>query len=150
MAVYFYTTGGPYGEFSNFSPHGVELDGLWWPTTEHYFQAQKFDDESYRERIRNARSPKDAAILGRSRDVPLRADWEDIKENIMFRAVQKKFETHPELRARLVSTGDEDIVETAPGDRYWGCGADGTGRNRLGHILQEVRARLREPAHGIE
>ena len=27
--------------------------------------------------------------------------------------------------------------------RYWGCGADGTGRNRLGQILMEVRDALR-------
>ena len=42
MAIEFYSTRGPYGAFSNFSPHGFELDGHWWPTSEHYFQAQKF------------------------------------------------------------------------------------------------------------
>ncbi|HKC73877.1 MAG TPA: NADAR family protein, partial [Chloroflexota bacterium] len=43
MTIYFYSTREkPYGCFSNFSPHGFELDGVWWPTSEHYFQAQKF------------------------------------------------------------------------------------------------------------
>src|SRR6266566_10027691 len=42
MTIYFYgSKGQPYGCFSNFSPHGFELDGTWWPTSEHYFQAQK-------------------------------------------------------------------------------------------------------------
>lgn len=72
MAIYFYSTRNDYGEFSNFSKHGVELDGLWWQTTEHYFQAQKFEDAEYREKIRRAKTPKDAATLGRSRPVPLR------------------------------------------------------------------------------
>jgi len=52
MTIYFYTTNNEFGEFSNFSKHGVELDGLWWKTTEHYFQAQKFLDQEYKEKIR--------------------------------------------------------------------------------------------------
>ena len=31
-----------YGCFSNFAHYGFELDGKWWMTSEHYFQAQKF------------------------------------------------------------------------------------------------------------
>ncbi len=144
MTIYFYTQTQPYGEFSNFSPHGIEIDGQWWPTVEHYFQAQKFEDGVYRERIRRAITPKDAAHLGRGRAIPLREDWESVKEDVMRSAVQKKFETHPALRAMLLSTGNEAIVENAPGDFYWGCGADGTGLNRLGQILEAVRATLRE------
>lgn len=142
MPVYFYSTREPFGEFSNFSRHGIELKGQWWPTTEHYFQAQKFEDPDYRERIRTASSAKQAAELGRSRAVPLRADWEAIKEDVMYRAVKKKFETHAALKELLLSTGSEEIVENAPGDYYWGCGKDGSGKNRLGHILMRVREEL--------
>lgn len=142
MTVYFYTTNQPYGEFSNFSNYGVELDGLWWKTTEHYFQAQKFKDPEYRERIRLATDPKTAANLGRSRKIPIRDDWESIKDDVMRKAVMKKFSTHAVLRELLLSTGTESIVENAPGDYYWGCGADGSGKNMLGLILQEVRHEL--------
>jgi ribA/ribD-fused uncharacterized protein len=62
----------------------------------------------------------------------------------MRQAVQRKFETHADLKAILLSTGEQEIVENAPGDYYWGCGKNGTGKNRLGHILMTVRARLRE------
>jgi ribA/ribD-fused uncharacterized protein len=55
----------------------------------------------------------------------------------------RKFQTHPDLAELLLSTGDEPIVENAPGDYYWGCGKDGSGRNRLGQILMDVRAKLR-------
>jgi ribA/ribD-fused uncharacterized protein len=142
MTVYFYSTREPFGEFSNFSRHGIEMDGKWWPTTEHYFQAQKFEDAAYRERIRNSDSAKQAAELGRSRAMPLRADWEAIKEEVMYRAVRAKFQTHAALKALLLSTGSEEIVENAPEDYYWGCGKDGSGKNRLGYILMRVREEL--------
>ena len=144
MTIYFYSTVDEYGEFSNFSRHGFELDGKYWPTSEHYFQAQKFigTDDEYVERIRMAKTPKYAAELGRSRKYPLRADWENIKDDIMRRAVLAKFRAHEALRERLLATGDEDIVENAPGDYYWGCGADGSGKNMLGLILMEVRKTL--------
>ncbi|BDI34031.1 hypothetical protein CCAX7_60820 [Capsulimonas corticalis] len=143
MPIYFYSQRMLYGEFSNFAKYGVKMDGEWWPTTEHYFQAQKFVDPDYRTQIRNADTPKRAAELGRSRRVPLRPDWEDVKDDIMYACVLKKFETHPELRERLLSTGDEEIIENAPGDFYWGCGKDGTGKNMLGKILMDIRTALR-------
>jgi ribA/ribD-fused uncharacterized protein len=143
---YFYTAGGAYGDFSNFSRHGVEVEGLWWPTVEHYFQAQKFEDPGYRERIRAAPDPRRAAEMGRSRAVPLRADWEGVKDAVMARAVLQKFRTHRGPRELLLSTGDRPLVENAPGDYYWGCGRDGTGQNRLGRILEGVRERLRREA----
>lgn len=74
MTTYFHSTNKQYGEFSNFAHYGIELDGAWWPTTEHYFQAQKFEDAEYREQIRAAATPKLAAGLGRSRNMPLRAE----------------------------------------------------------------------------
>ena len=42
MAIEFYSTKDAYGAFSNFSAHPFDLDGKRWPTSEHYFQAQKF------------------------------------------------------------------------------------------------------------
>jgi ribA/ribD-fused uncharacterized protein len=142
--LYFYTTGEPFGEFSKFSPHGVKIDGHYWPTVEHYFQARKFEDAAYRKKIRAARDPKRAVDLGWSRSVPLRGDWEQVKDEVLAKAVRKKFETHAELRELLLSTGERPIVENAPGDYYWGCGKDGTGRNRLGLILEAVREQLRQ------
>jgi ribA/ribD-fused uncharacterized protein len=144
MPIYFYSTKEEYGAFSNFSRHGVELDGEWWSTTEHYFQAQKFEDAEHRKKIQTAATPKLAAELGRSRQVPLRHDWEEIKDEVMHKAVSRKFQTHSQLREMLLSTGDEEIIENAPGDYYWGCGKDGSGRNKLGLILMCVRERLRQ------
>lgn len=143
MAIYFYSTRGDYGSFSNFSAHSFELDGEYWPTTEHYFQAQKFPATPQVDRIRQAKTPKDAAKMGRDRSLPLRSDWEQVKDEIMKKAVLRKFETHGEIREILLATGDEEIVENSPIDYYWGCGKDGSGKNMLGQILMEVREILR-------
>lgn len=143
MTVYFYSAReDPYGCFSNFSAHAITLDGARWPTTEHYFQAQNFAGTPHEEQVRLARTPKQAAELGRDRKRQLRPDWEQVKDDTMRRAVLAKFEQHADLSAILLATADEPIVENAPGDRYWGCGADGSGKNMLGIILEEVRAAL--------
>lgn len=143
MTLYFYSQTDPFGEFSNFAPFGIAMGGAWWPTVEHYFQAMKFEDAAYRERIRRASIPKDAKALGRTRDLPIRADWDVARDLFMLEAVRQKFRTHKVLAELLLSTGEEDLAEAAPGDYYWGIGADGSGENRLGRILEQVRAELR-------
>ncbi|MCA9895157.1 MAG: NADAR family protein [Anaerolineae bacterium] len=145
MTIYFYSAlEEPYGVFSNFSRHGFEIDGVYYKTCEHYFQAMKFEHSPKdMDDVRRAATPKQAASVGRDRSRPLRPDWEAVKDDIMRKGVLRKFETHTDLRALLLATGDEDIVENAPGDRYWGAGPDGTGKNMLGKILMETREILR-------
>ena len=146
-SIYFYSKVNTYFELSNFSPHGFQLDGIYWPTVEHYFQAQKFPSQpAYQETIRVARAPKDAKSLGRSRKVPLRPDWEEAKDEVMRKALRAKFVTHPELTALLLRTGERELIENAPPDYYWGCGQTGTGKNRLGALLMELRAALKADA----
>lgn len=142
MTIYFYGRTDPYFEFSNFSRHGFELDSKYWKTSEHYFQAMKFEGTEYEEKVRQAKTPREAANMGRRRDWPLREDWEAVKDDVMRRAVLKKFQTHTALKELLLDTGKEEIVENAPGDYYWGCGKDGTGLNKLGTILMEIRNKL--------
>jgi hypothetical protein len=147
MTVRFYLKNElPYGCFSNFSAHGFELDGRWWPTSEHYFQAQKFEGTPDEEAVRSTPSPLKAARMGRERQRPLRTDWEYVKDDVMRRAVRRKFETHADIREILLATGDEIIVESAENDSYWGSGADGQGLNRLGEILMETRQWFRTGA----
>jgi ribA/ribD-fused uncharacterized protein len=52
MAIYFYKINEPYGCFSNFSPHGFELENKYWSTSEHYFQAKKFTGTENEELVR--------------------------------------------------------------------------------------------------
>lgn len=103
MTIYFYVEREkPYGCFSNFSAHGFVLDELYWTTSEHYFQAQKFIGTPYLEKVQQMKTPKDAANMGRDRTLPLRSDWEQVKDAVMYRAVWQKFQTHADIRDILL------------------------------------------------
>lgn len=147
--ILFYRTTEPYGAFSNFSRHPIELDGKTWPTTEHYFQAQKFKgtDPEWMEKIRLSKSPREAADRGRDRDKPLRQDWEKVKEDVMLAALRAKFNQYDGLKALLLETGDAELVEHTRNDSYWGDGGDGSGKNRLGKLLMILRDILRSQSY---
>lgn len=141
--IWFYGTRDVYGAFSNFARYPITLRGKVWPTTEHYFQAQKFAGTAYEGAILHAASPTIAARLGRSREHPLRADWEAVKDAIMLDALRAKFSQHAELRELLLSTGEVQLVEHTTNDRYWADGGDGSGKNMLGVLLMRLRDELR-------
>ncbi|ELR25746.1 GTP cyclohydrolase II, putative [Acanthamoeba castellanii str. Neff] len=142
--IKFYGERNPYGCFSNFSSHPFELHGKQWPTTEHYFQAQKFVGTPMEEKIRLASTPGESKKLGQSRKVTLRADWEQVKDDLMYECVMAKFSQHDNIRRTLLNTEDALLVEHTSNDRYWGDGGDGSGKNMLGKILMRVRDNLRE------
>lgn len=85
--------------------------------------------------------------------LPLRADWERLKDDVMLRAVRRKFVANPDIREVLVSTGDELLVEASRHDYYWGSGDDGSGKNRLGQMLMRVREEIvhngKQPEGGL-
>ncbi|PPS43439.1 NADAR family protein [Chroococcidiopsis sp. TS-821] len=146
MTIYFYKVNEPYGCFSNFSPHGVFLQGKYWQTVEHYYQAQKFvgtPEAAIIPVIHAVKTPEEAAALGRDCRRQVRSDWEQVKISVMHEAVLQKFLTHKDIQAVLLATGDALLVENSPTDYYWGCGADKTGQNHLGGILMSVRAQIR-------
>lgn len=149
MAIYFYRVSEvPFGVFSNFSAHPFVLDDKLWPTSEHYFQAQKFvRHPEHQEEIRLASTPMESAEKGRDRHRPLRPDWAVVRDDAMRAALLAKFSAHPSLSELLLSTGDETLIEKTTGDYYWGCGSDGTGQNRLGQLLMELREALNGETH---
>lgn len=140
--LYFYTKGMPYWGLSNFSPPGFEADGFFWPTVEHYFQAQKFESPEMQQKIQRAATPKDARTLGQNRSIPIRSDWDTARDAVMLKALRLKFACPP-ARELLLSTEDRMLVESSPYDHYWAAGHDGTGQNKLGHLLMQVRTELR-------
>jgi hypothetical protein len=146
--INFYRVSDKFGCFSNFAPYPITIDGKVWATSEHYFQAQKFADVDHVEAIRLSKSPMDAAKMGRDRKKPLRADWESIKIAIMIDGVRAKFTQHRELRDILLSTGNATLVERTKNDSFWGDGGDGSGKNKLGEILMQIREELRNAAPG--
>ncbi|KAL5702054.1 hypothetical protein ACHQM5_027320 [Ranunculus cassubicifolius] len=157
--IFFYKTWDPYGAFSNFSPHSLQMrhfdeekDGgyVTWLSVEHYYQAHKFvgvDDPIARdcvEQIKHAKSPEEAARLGRTmqRQYPhlVRSDWETAKIEVMYRALKCKFSIYPHLNSMLLSTAGSVLVEASPHDLFWGGGREGEGLNYLGRLLMQLRS----------
>lgn len=125
---------------SNFVPARVVLSGVTYPTVEHAYQAAKSLDLSERVVIEKARGPGQAKKLGQL--IQCRPDWEAVKEDIMRDLLIQKF-AQPAYAELLLATGDAYLEETNWWkDRYWGV-CKGTGLNRLGHLLMEIRADLR-------
>lgn len=144
--VFFYSTKGPYGCFSNFSLHPIMVDKKRYKTCEHYYQSCKFvpTDLLYANKIANAKTSKEAALLGRDKSRKLiRPDWEEIKIDVMRKALTHKVEQHADVKDTLLGTGYRKIIENSPSDRFWGWGRDQDGENWLGRIWMEIRAELR-------
>ncbi len=142
--IQFYRANEKYGYFSNFAPYPIKVKGREWPTSEHYFQSQKFAGHKDEEEIRSASSPMKAAKMGRDRKRPFRKDWEYVKDNIMREALYAKFTQHLELKSKLLATGNASIIEHTKNDSYWGDGGDGSGKNMLGKLLMELREKLED------
>lgn len=130
---------------SNFSKSEIILDGIIYPTVEHFFQAMKTKDPIQRAEIAAAPTPGKAKRLGRH--VQLRSDWEEVKVDVMCQGLHLKFQD-PKLRTMLLATGDKELVEgNTWHDRTWGrcicekCG--GQGENLLGQLLMELREEIR-------
>lgn len=136
---------GQYDFLSNFYPSSILYEGIVYPTNEHFFQAMKTLDQAERQKIANAETPGMAKRLGRN--VKLRPDWEKIKVDVMMLGLRLKF-ADPELAAKLIATGDEELVEgNWWHDQTWGscfctdhCRTPG--RNLLGMLLMELRKDL--------
>ncbi len=121
---------------SNFWPAVVTLDHEHYPSVEHAYVAAKTLDAAKRKAIATVPTPGAVKRLGRS--LVLREDWDTIKLDVMRDLVGQKFE-HPDLRALLLATGDEELIEgNTWGDVFWGV-CRGKGENHLGKILMAVR-----------
>ena len=141
--IKFYKVNDDYGFMSNFAPYSFSDGSKIWPTSEHYFQAQKFLVPEIQEKIRQIVSPMDAAIEGRNRQNPLRPDWEEVKDKVMLQALRMKFIQNPEIAKELLATGDAILIEHTRNDDYWADGGDGSGKNKLGLLLMQVREELK-------
>lgn len=132
---------GEYRFLSNFHESPIKEGVITYPTVEHYFQAQKTLDYEERLMIARAATPGEAKRMGRQ--VTLRKDWEDVKISVMEKGLRMKFAI-PELRDKLLATGEEELVEgNWWGDTCWGV-CKGVGANNLGKLLMKIREESRD------
>ncbi len=127
---------GKYRFLSNFYPSEICVEEKTYKTVEHAYQASKTWLEGQEKWVREAKTPGEAKKRGRK--VSCRYDWEDAKVEIMLSLLKKKFEI-PELREKLIETGDVKLIEgNTWRDTFWGV-CDGIGENHLGKLLMKVR-----------
>jgi ribA/ribD-fused uncharacterized protein len=136
--ILFYSSTRNYFEFSNFYSSPIDLDGHIWPTVEHYYQAQKSTDQLDQKKVREAPTPGKAKRLGRK--IRIRPDWDEIKVDVMIRAVRAKFMQHADLRDLLLSTENATLHENSPHDMFWGI----HGKDMLGKVLMQIREEIRD------
>ena len=142
--IRFYKEYGENGYLATYSNYGFEKDGIYYKTSEHYYQSKKFDDPNVVKKIINAETPKEASIIGRSRKYKIRKNWKEIKNKVMHDAVLYKFLANEDIRKKLLATGNSKIVEETTKENYWGIGPKFDGENIYGRILCEVRKELEE------
>jgi len=142
--IQFHLVGEDYGWLSNSAPYPISLDSKMWYTAEHYFQTQKFHDETVQKEILRTRSAAEVIRIASSPKLRVRRDWDAVKLGFMRTAVQTKFTQITDLKTLLLNTGDAELIDHSDIDSYWADGGDGGGRNMLGVVLMEVRDELRQ------
>lgn len=129
--------------FSNFSSFAIEWRGKLWPTSEHAYQAEKFEDESLREEIRNARSAHEAMKLAQKNKDKYQKRWDEKKLEKMKEILHAKVAQHRYVKKKLLESGDRELIEDSWRDDFWGWGPNKDGENHLGKLWMEVRDEVR-------
>jgi ribA/ribD-fused uncharacterized protein len=141
---------------SNMHDAPMQINGITFPTVEHYFQWSKanlFGDKEMETKILKTTSPKSVKTYGKKVKDFKEDVWAEKKDDIMRTALKAKFVQHPDLRAKLLETGTRPIAEADPRDKYWAIGtsadtskakdpAKWPGKNVLGKMLETLRTEL--------
>ena len=144
MSIDFYKEFGELGYLANYSNHGFTVDGVYYPTAEHYYQASKFDDTEIKNKILKCKTPKEASTIGRDRGLKRIDHFSDVKLDKMYEGVYYKFSQNKDIRTKLIETRNSDIREMTVKENYWGVGPNLDGRNEIGKILCKVREQVKK------
>ena len=151
QGILFYHKGQPNYEFTNFyePDKKLKIDGVKWPTTEHYFQASKFPQGSPHWRaVSRLATPREALNYANSRKNDWYCQpqvWGKEKQKVMLKALREKAKQDPRFRKVLLATGNQPLYEDTrtSNDSSWGIGSGTNGQNMLGFMLMQVRDELR-------
>ncbi len=138
---------------SQWWPSPFEVNGILYPTAEHYMMAEKarlFGDDVIAEKIISTAQPDVAKKLGRAVKGFDEKKWAEHRFAIVMRGNEAKFGQNTDLKEFLLNTRKRVLVEASPFDRVWGIGlteddpaavepAQWQGLNLLGFALMKVR-----------
>ena len=132
---------GKFAWLSNFFPCQVSHQGLLFQSSEAAFQASKSLDMIERRKFTAVHAGKSKRM---GRKLQIRSDWEEVKIQMMREILQCKFSQNPELKSKLLATGNAQLIEgNSWNDTFWGV-CKGVGKNHLGKLLMEIRNSLKE------
>jgi len=137
---------GEYRWLSNFWPSPINIDGVSYPTVEHFYQSEKTLSPLEKAMVMMCETPGAAKRVGGT--ITLTPDWPWRKFMVMASGIAAKFTSITSLGDALLATGNKQIVEANRWhDTYWGvctCAKhNGAGENVLGEILMSTRKTLR-------
>ena len=141
---------------SQWFPAGFEVEGIYYPTAEHYMMAEKartFHDAEIERSVLQAGGPEEAKKLGRQIARFDNQVWEQYRFDVVVRGNIAKFTQNEGLRQYLISTGSKILAEASPIDEVWGIGLSARdsdaynplkwrGLNLLGFALMAVRVAI--------
>ena len=138
-AVYFFTPA--FHPLDNFSAHGIEIWGIWFPTAEHAFQWKKFSEifPEIAQKIVAAKSPYAVKEISNAHKAYQPHTWHDKRVSVMEQILKAKADQHEDVHDALNRTGKRKIIEHSPVDSFWGAGPEGKGQNMIGKIWMKIR-----------
>ena len=125
----------------------LKLYGARGRTTEHLYQAMRFSAHpDFQREVLSANKPKAAKLIARKYDELTRADWLDVRIDVMRWCLEIRLAQHlTRFGSLLEKSGERPIVEFSKRDTFWGAEPSGegtlTGMNILGNLLEELRTR---------
>lgn len=154
--VFFFSKDPENKEFSSFYDTTFKLDDVEYKSAEHAFQAIKaktFGDEEHFKKILKAKSAQSAKSFGKKVEKFDETVWNEKKDDVMRQILRAKFSQNPDIRKKLLDSGDKILAEANPRDTYWGIGTSAStsiaktpskwkGQNKLGKMLMELRDEL--------
>ena len=146
--VVFKKTKEVYGGLSNMAAgFPIKINGVGILTSEALYQACRFPHlPDVQKAIISQKSPMAAKMVGKPYRSQTRADFEDVKVDIMRWCMHVKLaQNYLTFERLLLSTKNKEIVEDSHKDRFWGAVRDKEdpkilrGCNVLGKLLVELR-----------
>ena len=115
---------GELNALSNFHPAEFVMDGIKFPTSEHYIQYTKalaFEDNVTAANILSANTPADSKSLGWTITNFDKEKWDKNAKALCLPGLREKFHQNKHLLETLLRTKDHTLVESAK-DKVWGTG----------------------------
>lgn len=141
--------------FSQWWPSSFTVEGITYPTAEHWMMAKKallFEDEEQYKNIIATDSPEKAKKFGSAVKKFDAGIWSMTAFKLVVAGNLHKFSQNEALKIFLMNTGKLIIAEASPFDKIWGIGtkmyetdpSKWKGLNLLGFALMEVRDQLKK------